>query len=666
MPKLVALSTFRDKVREAGEFRDHYTNNVMLDSFINFSASKFYTMVATADPLYYSKTFYSAVTNGIYICDLPNDFWRVVGVEGYATHFDGSPVSDSYEVLESFRFEERKDAQYASTKAGTRWLVKGVKEGSNFAIDGYKAIILQPTPNWAGTLKIEYIPQYKDLDAPSDYMDTVNFIGFTWIVNDVAAQCCRREQMPEEASYIQARDEAEKVLIGAISMEAVEQKSTSTTNTLQALWRAVRNRGKWKREDVSDAQLTAWINGSMHAFTDLIAMYDPSYFLSTEYISVTSGDRLYSLPDGFYKCVGVSVVDAEAADGYTVLESFNWDERWEDTYTPTKTTTRYRIRGDYIEFSPTPNWTAAVRIDFLPTQDKLVNPTDTFTMYNGWEEWVILDVCMKVAAFMGPHDAAPPPDIYAAQQTKVEERIKNFAERDLTVQKTTSTQNNLQSLWRAIRNRGGWKRREITDTQLTAWINSSYKAFADFLARNDMSYFRTTSYITITNGVRLYDLPADFHKELGLAILDDTKPDGYSVMERFNRQERYDYAYISDKWSIRYDIIDDYIELQPTPRFNGTLQLDYIPTMTELVNPSDTYKRYNGWEEWVILDVCEKVSVLVGNPQLRQFFVEQRAVMESRIKSFSKRDRGRPRTVVDVNRWGKYDPRFWKWGNRGR
>lgn len=892
MVKHVTREDLRYLIRQRGEFRSAYISDTELNEYINVSLAHLYDITIDADPTYFLEYYDIQLLDGYRSYDLPEDFYKLLGVAiADVTALDG------YRVLERFNFEERYDETTLTDDRDFRYEIRAQK------------IYIHPEPSETKSIRLEYIPVCPSLADDVSNWDSVNF-WTEWVTLDVLIACAAKEET-DPTIWIQQREKVEARIKGIGKRDLSTQKTSATVSTLRDLRRAIRNRGKWSREDISDNQLTEWVNDAQGALVDLISSVDPSYYLEEHYDVLSSGDEAYTLPSDFYKAVSVSCEydhhersNEDLLDGYYSLQQCTWAEYRDQTFVSitsdgdaeyNTTELRWTIRANSIYFSPTPSspWSDgySFRLDYIAEPDALSDPQDTISFPNRWIEWVILECAIKAAAAVGTD-----PQIFMAQQKRVEERIINFAKReiaeevapsnsitradsivkmvrarggwsqeaitnneiismlgqgllqlhnfivnvepkyfyteeylpvssgdryvqlpedffkllgasaydasldadgyavidsfnfeerldesvtssahntryslqglylllepvptwtgtirveyvrlphlpdvhswnsrdfkllyntfffgvrrggnnpgtatdqeysdshfwlehliantaakiaaknkedasqfvaqrqdvennlkqflltrDLSQQKTSSTANNLKSLRSSIRSRGRWNREDITDAQLTQWINASMKAFTDLISRYDPSYYLTESDISVVSGTRQYSLPSDFYKVIGVAVSDETNPDGYAVMERCEWDERWDYnfSYFNDKAATRYYIRGDYIWFQPTPNWEDTVKLSYLPIQTELSAPSDTYKMQNGWEEWLINDVCCKICGYLKDGDRVQYFMGERAQVEERITRFSKRDKAKPMKITNVRRANK---RWW-------
>jgi len=619
MARRLALGDLRTLIRDRGEWRGDYITDTQLDAWINDACFKFYSLMSEVDPWRYLERTDITISSGTKEYALPTDFYRLSGVAL------SDATADGYSLLESFSWEERYDDMYVAEKASTRYMIHG-STGATHTQEGNYVIEFQPEPDWSGTVRVEYVPQFDDLVGDSDDFDTINGLGEEWIVCDVAIKACAKEET-DPAVYAAQKTEAEKLLVKTGVQDATSPRPSSTAETLRDLQLAIRNRGTWSRSDVPDAKLTEFINGSIAALRDLVCKTDPSHFVEYDEIPVASGTRSYDLVSDFYKCVGVDVVDAAASDGYALMKQFSWEERYDDTYAVSQSNTRYHIRGNKIHFHPTPDWTNMVRVEYIPKYTALVNPTDTFDTFNHWHEYIVLDACIKTTISVDKDPAA-----YMAQKVEAEKRIASLAIVDIHDQKRTSTAGTLENLQLAIRNRGNWLRTDMTDSQLTEWINSSISGLRNVLIQIDPTYFVTYEDIAVSSGDREYALPSDFLKAVGVDVYDAAIDDGYQAINHFNWEERYDVA-TSSKLETRYHLRGGNLYLHPTPTWTGTVRLEYIPTFAGLTNPTDTVSLYDNWQEWVVLDCAMKCSALKGTDP--QVYMAQQQKVEERIKAIA-------------------------------
>jgi hypothetical protein len=529
-----------------------------------------------------------------------------------------------------------------------------MKFGRNF--------VLQPTPNWSGTVRVEYAKAFPKITSTAQELDLENS-WHEWVVLDCCVKVCAKEES-DPSVYMAQQQKVLERMAAVTKMEAdidLIPKAGSTVSTLAGMRREIRNRGKWSNNEITMSMLTSWINASIDSLEDFVIGINPmdSSVLTLSDVTVTAGTGTYDLPSDLHTLLGVAVADGTTDDGYTVLEQYRWDERYADGYgnAGIPSACRWSKFGDQLRLQPIPSWSGTIRLEYAGSSTTLSGPSDTFSFNNSWVEWVVLDVCVKCCARVGAD-----PSVFMKQQETIQQRIQLAlkAEDDYTqLPKSTSGSITLQDLRRSVRGRGNWARNDVTDNQLTQWVNASIKSLLDVMVIGDSQAFDTLADVSIVSGTKAYDIPTDLYRLLSVAMRNTSAVDGYTVLSRYNLDERYDNIFaVSSKYDTRYMLIGNKIEFQPTPNFSETCRLSYVAHPTALSAPSDTYDFKNGWEEFVILDCCAKVAMLRGeNPQ---GWIALRDETTARILKIATRDISKPRTVVDYARRQPRN-RFWRW-----
>lgn len=164
----------------------------------------------------------------------------------------------------------------------------------------------------------------------------------------------------------------------------------------------LRSRQKADRETsqfVEDPELDTMINSSIAELHDLLVMANSAdYAVSEHSFTTVVNTNAYALPADFYKLKGVDA-QIQLGQWYT-LRPFNFNERnrndnvvsWALIYGPS---IRYRLLGDNIVFSPSPDSNVPVKIWYTPLAPVLVDPSDTLKDLNSFSEYVIVDVAIK-------------------------------------------------------------------------------------------------------------------------------------------------------------------------------------------------------------------------------------------------------------------------------
>jgi hypothetical protein len=645
MGRTLTVGQIATQVRLRGEWRSTYITDTELYGYIGDSIAALKDLVTAQHPLHSSllKRADITVVSGTSRYALPADEHLLFGV---AVRDTSQP--DGYVVLEQYAFEERYADSYADqSAANTRWR----------KWDGY--LQLQPTPNWSGKLRLEYAATIAITGSSSQSFDFDNS-WHEWVVLDVCEKCCAKEETDPSVYMAQKKATFERITVTQNIEDRVAdiRRTTSTSSTLAAIRRAIRGRGPWPIEEITDSQLTEMVNSSMCGLEDVVLSTNPMHsdMLRMSDIIVVSGTGMYTLPSDTHTLYGVSVADATKPDGYCVLERFSWDERYADDYNNTpKTACRWDRWGNQLRLQPVPNWSGKVRLEYAKSFTKVYNPTDDLAFESSWHEWIILDCCVKCAAKI-KFD----PAVYLAQQKAVVERIQGTIRAEEMIAqepKTTSGSTTLADLRRSVRARGMWLRSDHADSQLTEWINASIVALVDMMVVRDPSFFVARKDISIVSGTRAYALPTNLYRLIGMAVKDPQVIDGYTVLERYNWEERYDASWSSQKLDTRYLIVGNNVEFHPVPSWTDTVRVEYVPYPTALAVPSDTFDFRNGWQEWVILDCSAKAAMAKGGDP--RMYMGQRDEVVKRLLTAMPRDIGKPKTVADAHRIARRDWRLW-------
>jgi hypothetical protein len=576
------------------------------------------------------------VTAGTSMFSIPSDFGIALGV---AVH--DSTSSDGYVALDRMEFEQRyADGYDNAVKTSARWDIFG------------SYLRLQPQPTWSGAVRLEYVKSFAPTGLSSQTVDVENSWQ-EWITCDVCAKVCAKEETDPSVFMAQQKACAERITAvkkteNNISSEARSPSPTGTT--LADIRRAVRARGGWQIGDISDSVLTGVINSAMRGLEDLILGLNPmhSALLDRSYIVVTSGTGLYSLPTTLHTLFGVSVKDESKRDGYAVLERFNWEDRADGYSGSDEASARWFKYGSQLMIEPIPNWDGTLRIEYAKQFTISGSPTQSFTFENSWHEWIIVQSCVMLCPRTKTDPAA-----FVAQLADIEKRIAGALRTEEMITQTPrrgAPSTTLEDLRRSVRGRGSWMRTEITDTQLTEWLNASIRSMVDLMILRDPSFFVSRDDITVISGTRSYALPSDMWRLLGVSVEDSSSHDGYTIIQRYEWDERYDTVWSSEKFDTRYMVVGTNLELHPTPCWSGKIRLEYAPYPTTLSNPYDTFNFRNGLQEWVILDTAAKAAISNGKDP--SAYMASRDAEVSRISTTMVRDAAKPKTVIDTYRRG--------------
>ncbi len=174
--------------------------------------------------------------------------------------------------------------------------------------------------------------------------------------------------------------------------------------TLAEIKQQVRDRTDQNNSEfIEDAELGRYINQSYKELYDLlVATFEDYYMKSPLEFTVADNENTYDLPEDFYKLRGL---DAALSGGpqseWQTVYPFNFGERNRNDRNINRTiygiiTVSYRVIGDRLEILPSNRASGDYRLWYTPRATDLVADTDVMDGVNGWEEYVIVDACIKV------------------------------------------------------------------------------------------------------------------------------------------------------------------------------------------------------------------------------------------------------------------------------
>lgn len=167
--------------------------------------------------------------------------------------------------------------------------------------------------------------------------------------------------------------------------------------TLQDMISDVRQRTNMENSTfVTDAELTEFLNVALRElWTRLCQNGGQPFYRSVTTIPVTAGTNLYALPSDFLALQGV---EASIFGTYGRIDSFMPSERAmlvNSTTTPFGSQVRYRVQGNTIELVPA-TLSFDMTVFYTPSCPRLVNLSDTFDGFDGYEYAAIASACAAV------------------------------------------------------------------------------------------------------------------------------------------------------------------------------------------------------------------------------------------------------------------------------
>lgn len=193
----------------------------------------------------------------------------------------------------------------------------------------------------------------------------------------------------------------------------------------------------------------------------------------------------------------------------------------------------------------------------------------------------------------------------------------------------------------------------VSDAELNAYINSSYKELYDLLVATFEDYYTLDPVeFTLSGSTYTYDLPTNFYKLRGLDYKESSGGSDWWTVRPFvfTERNRVNNTFIGNvyAWDQRsYRIVGDKLYIYPQENAKGTYRIWYVPRATELAADTDTLDGVNGWEEYVIVDAAMKI--LIKEESDIQPLVLQKEQMRQRIIDMAKdRDVGEGDRIGDV------------------
>jgi len=126
--------------------------------------------------------------------------------------------------------------------------------------------------------------------------------------------------------------------------------------------------------------LNSYINASYYELYDLLVQkYGNDYYVKEYSFNLVGNQSRYDLPDDFYKLLGVDLEIGSGPDGYVSLRPFSLAER--NRYSTANVQTwigvtnlRYRLSGNKLWFTPSPQTGQTIRIWYIPRLKPLADP----------------------------------------------------------------------------------------------------------------------------------------------------------------------------------------------------------------------------------------------------------------------------------------------------
>ncbi len=196
----------------------------------------------------------------------------------------------------------------------------------------------------------------------------------------------------------------------------------------------------------------------------LIQKFGNDYYLANPYTYTTSGQidpvtqqSTYPLPPDFYKLMRCEVaLNPADPNSWITLRQFDaiqanlWN--YPNIYTFYGITNlRYRLWGSNLIIVPIPSANQTIRILYSPRPNQLIQGTDTVDAVSGWEEYIVLDMCVKMLV-----KEESDPTAFYTQKLAMLKRIEEAAENRNVGEPQTVSDSKLRNFaWSDENNYGG-------------------------------------------------------------------------------------------------------------------------------------------------------------------------------------------------------------------
>jgi hypothetical protein len=165
------------------------------------------------------------------------------------------------------------------------------------------------------------------------------------------------------------------------------------TRTLAQLRDEVRQRANMEHADnfITDAEIDRYVNQSVCAWRDMLVENRGQDFFTGSATLTLTGASMYALPADYYQMLNVSYV---AGGVFTTLTPYNRGDG--ATYANAGGTVplRYRVANNQLFVLPS-SAQGSLLVTYVPLATTLTLDSDTIEVFNGWEEWIVLDAAMK-------------------------------------------------------------------------------------------------------------------------------------------------------------------------------------------------------------------------------------------------------------------------------
>lgn len=223
--------------------------------------------------------------------------------------------------------------------------------------------------------------------------------------------------------------------------------------------------------NIQDYEWNLMISQSYKELYDiLVQKFGNDYFIQVPYSYVTTGQidttfgaQVFSLPKDFYKLMRAEVaLNSADPNSWITLKKFEAIEankfNYPNIYTMYGITNlRYRVWGNYLHIVPLAASGQTIRIWYAPRPSQLINDSDIVDGISGYEEYIIVDACIKA---MVKQESLEQAQAFKIQKTDLMRRIEEAANnRDVGQPEVVSDVRSRNSIYGGVNDgtfRGGY------------------------------------------------------------------------------------------------------------------------------------------------------------------------------------------------------------------
>lgn len=202
----------------------------------------------------------------------------------------------------------------------------------------------------------------------------------------------------------------------------------------------------------------------------------------------------------------------------------------------------------------------------------------------------------------------------------------------------------------------------VSDPEWNTYINQSYFELYDLLITLFEDYYITGPVTLATSGSQMVPLPSDFYKLMGVdGFPASPSSNALVTLQKFDFISRNNYIYpqlsntLLGVFNPRYRVVGNNLMLIPTPPAGQSMNIWYIPKLTQLLQDTDILVGISGWSEYVLVDAAIK-AMQKEESDVTVLMLQKQQLLKRIEDSAMNRDAGQPDTISNTrwntNTWG--------------